>query len=61
MVCSLELGGNLTSGAKVDLVGRLAAKRRVRHHRVEMLHVEGDQSLHTVEAIEHMQVQPLVA
>jgi hypothetical protein len=61
LVYSLEFGRDMISGAKVDLIGRLAEECRVRHHRVVLFAVKGDQSLHPGEAVEHMQVQPLVA
>ena len=60
LVCSLEFGRNVISGAEVDLIRRLAEECRVRHHPVVLFDVKGGQSLHTVEAVEHMQVQPLV-
>ena len=61
LVRGLELGGNLITGAKVRFIWRLAEKCPVRHHRAQPLDVEGNQSLHIVEAVEHMQIQPLVS
>ena len=47
--------------AKVDLVGRLSAKSMMRHLGVVLPNVEIDQLLELPEALERMQIEPLVA
>jgi hypothetical protein len=59
-VRSREFSRDVISGAEVDFIGSLAEECRVRHHGVVLIHPEGDKPLHTLEAVEHMQVKPLV-
>jgi hypothetical protein len=49
LVCGLEFGRHVISGAKVDLIGRLAEECRMGHHRVVLIDVKGSQSLQTDE------------
>lgn len=48
-VCGPELSRNVIARAKVDLIGRLAAEGRVRHHDIVLLQPEGHQAPHTAE------------
>ncbi len=54
----VEFLGDVRSGTKVHLVGRLTAERRVGETRIVLVHIERDQLLESADRVERVQEQP---